>query len=98
VAIAALAVLYIGIQVVCAGHCLNWLSPQKPLADAGGRFRLLVERSAGAVISITGNLNLVLSGSHIPFAMANTRTCRPWLAAFTDGSSRPTLPLFQPPR
>ena len=50
---------------------------EKPLADAGSRFLGTTGGaiiSAGAIISITGNLNiLVLSGSRIPFAMAEQR-------------------------
>ena len=47
---------------------------QKPLADAGSRFLGTAGGaiiSAGAIISITGNLNiLLLSGSRLPFAMS----------------------------
>jgi amino acid transporter len=50
---------------------------QKPLADAGTQFLGAAGGaiiSAGAIISITGNLNiLLLSGSRLPFAMAEQR-------------------------
>ncbi len=73
-AIAVIAVLYILIQVVCVGTLPELAQSQRPLADAGTRFMgsaggLLI--SAGAFISIAGNLNvLILSGSRVPFAMA----------------------------
>jgi amino acid transporter len=74
IAIAVVAFLYILIQVVCVGTLPELAQSTKPLADAGTRFMgtaggALI--SAGAVISITGNLNiLLLSGSRIPFAIA----------------------------
>lgn len=74
IAIAVVATLYVGIQVVCVGTLPELAQSTKPLADAGSRFMgaaggALI--SAGAIISITGNLNIVLlSGSRIPFAMA----------------------------
>jgi basic amino acid/polyamine antiporter, APA family len=74
IAIAVVALLYVGIQVVCVGTLPELAQSTKPLADAGSRFMgaaggALI--SAGAIISITGNLNIVLlSGSRIPFAMA----------------------------
>lgn len=77
IALGVVAVLYILIQIVCVGTLPELAQSQKPLADAGSRFLgtpggALI--SAGAIISITGNLNiLVLSGSRIPFAMAEQR-------------------------
>jgi APA family basic amino acid/polyamine antiporter len=74
VAIAVVALLYILIQVVCIGTLPELAASQRPLADAATRFLghaggALI--SAGALISIVGNLNIiVLSGSRIPFAMA----------------------------
>ena len=74
IAIGVVAVLYIFIQVVCVGTLPELAQSQKPLADAGTRFLGTAGGaiiSAGAIISITGNLNvLVLSGSRVPFAMA----------------------------
>ncbi len=73
-ALCVVAVHYIHIQLVCVGTLPELAQSTKPLADAGSRFLgtaggALI--SAGAVISITGNLNiLLLSGSRIPFAMA----------------------------
>ena len=74
IAIAVVALFYIGIQVVCVGTLPELAQSEKPLADAATRFLgtaggVLI--AAGAVISITGNLNIVLlSGSRVPFAMA----------------------------
>jgi amino acid transporter len=74
IAIAVVAVLYILIQIVCVGTLPELAQSQRPLADAGMRFMGAAGGaiiSAGAIISITGNLNvLVLSGSRVPFAMA----------------------------
>ena len=73
-AIGVVAFLYILVQVVCVGTFPELAQSQKPLADAGMRFMGAAGGaiiSAGAIISITGNLNiLVLSGSRVPFAMA----------------------------
>ena len=74
IAILVVAVIYILVQVVCIGTLPGLAQSKKPLADAGTHFMgtaggALI--SAGAVISITGNLNiLLLSGSRLPFAMA----------------------------
>jgi amino acid transporter len=77
IAIGVVAMLYILIQVVCVGTLPELAQSQKPLADAGTRFLGTAGGaiiSAGAIISITGNLNvLVLSGSRVPFAMAEQR-------------------------
>jgi amino acid transporter len=74
IAIAVVASLYILIQLVCVGTLPELAQSQRPLADAGMRFMGAAGGaiiSAGAVISITGNLNiLMLSGSRVPFAMA----------------------------
>jgi basic amino acid/polyamine antiporter, APA family len=77
IAIGVVAVLYILIQIVCVGTLPELAESQKPLADAGSHFLGTAGGaiiSAGAIISITGNLNiLVLSGSRIPFAMAEQK-------------------------
>lgn len=74
IAIAVVATFYIFIQVVCIGTLPELAGSQKPLADAGNRFLGAAGGaiiSAGALISIAGNLNiLILSGSRVPFAMA----------------------------
>lgn len=77
IAIAVVALLYILIQLVCVGTLPGLAQSQRPLADAGTVFMGAAGGaiiSAGAIISITGNLNiLVLSGSRVPFAMAEQR-------------------------
>ncbi|HEX3249135.1 MAG TPA: amino acid permease [Pyrinomonadaceae bacterium] len=77
IAILVVAVLYIMIQVVCVGTLPGLAQSQKPLADASTQFLGAAGGaiiSAGAVISITGNLNiLLLSGSRLPFAMAEQK-------------------------
>ena len=74
IAIAVVALVYILVQIVCVGTLPGLAHSQKPLADAGTQFLGTAGGaivSAGAVISITGNLNiLILSGSRLPFAMA----------------------------
>ena len=77
IAIVVVAALYILIQVVCVGTLPGLAQSQKPLADAGTQFLGTAGGaiiSAGAIISITGNLNiLMLSGSRLPFAMAEQK-------------------------
>jgi len=77
IAILVVAVLYIMIQVVCVGTLPGLAQSQRPLADAGLRFLGTAGGaiiSAGAIISITGNLNiLLLSGSRLPYAMAEQK-------------------------
>jgi basic amino acid/polyamine antiporter, APA family len=77
IAILVVAVLYILIQIVCVGTLPGLSQSQKPLADAGSQFLGTAGGaiiSAGAIISITGNLNiLLLSGSRLPFAMAEQK-------------------------
>jgi amino acid transporter len=96
IAILVVAILYIMIQVVCVGTLPGLAQSQKPLADAGSQFLGVAGGaiiSAGAIISITGNLNiLLLSGSRLPFAMAeqkqlpafigsiHTKTFTPWVS------------------
>jgi APA family basic amino acid/polyamine antiporter len=78
------AAVYILIQVVCVGTLPELAGSQKPLADAAQRFMGTAGAaiiSAGAIISIAGNLNIVLlSGSRVPFAMAEQRQLPSFLA------------------
>ena len=77
IALFVVASLYIMIQVVCVGTLPGLAQSQKPLADAGSAFLGAAGGaiiSAGAIISITGNLNiLLLSGSRLTFAMSEQR-------------------------
>ncbi|HVS20964.1 MAG TPA: APC family permease [Pyrinomonadaceae bacterium] len=79
------ATVYILIQVVCVGTLPELATSQKPLADAAQRFMGTAGAaiiSAGAIISITGNLNIVLlSGSRVPFAMAEQKQLPSFLAS-----------------
>ena len=85
IAILVVAVLYILIQVVCVGTLPTLGQSQKPLADAGTQFLGTAGGaiiSAGAIISITGNLNiLMLSGSRLPFAMAEQKQLPAFIGA-----------------
>jgi len=83
--IAVVAVFYFLIQVVAIGTLPDLASSTRPLADAGGRFLgpmggALI--SAGALVSIVGNLNVILLvGSRLPFAMAERHELPAFLAA-----------------
>lgn len=83
-AMAVVATLYILIQVVCIGTLPELATSKKPLADAGMHFMGTAGAaiiSAGAIISITGNLNIILlSGSRVPFAMAEEKQLPAFLA------------------
>ena len=85
IAMAVVATLYILIQVVCIGTLPNLASSEKPLADAALRFMGTSGAafiSAGAVISIVGNLNIILlSGSRVPFAIAEQKQLPGFLGA-----------------
>jgi len=85
IAILVVAILYIMIQVVCVGTLPGLAQSQKPLADAGSQFLGVAGGaiiSAGAIISITGNLNiLLLSGSRLPFAMAEQKQLPEFIAS-----------------
>jgi APA family basic amino acid/polyamine antiporter len=84
IAIGVVATLYILIQIVCVGTLPELATSQKPLADAGLRFmgsRGARVIAAGAVISIIGNLNIVLlAGSRVPFAIAEQHQLPSFLA------------------
>jgi len=77
IALCVVATLYILIQIVCVGTLPSLAQSQKPLADAGAQFLGTAGGaiiSAGAIISIIGNLNiLLLTGSRLPFAMAEQK-------------------------
>ena len=84
IATGVVACTYILIQVVCIGTLPELARSTKPLADAGQRFMgtaggALI--SAGAMISIAGNLNvLVLSGSRLPFVFAEQQQLPAFIA------------------
>jgi len=76
-ALGVVAVVYILIQVVCVGTLPELAASKRPLADASERFLGAIGASAitaGAVISIIGNLSvLILAAARLPFAMADKR-------------------------
>jgi amino acid transporter len=77
IATGVVAFTYILIQVVCIGTLPELANSTKPLADAAQRFMGTAGAaiiSVGAIISIAGNLNIVLlSGSRVPFAIAEQK-------------------------
>jgi APA family basic amino acid/polyamine antiporter len=76
-AMGAVVLLYVAIQVVCIGTLPDLANSEKPLADASHRFLGAAGAhiiSVGALVSIIGNLSVVLlAGSRLPFAMAERR-------------------------
>jgi len=72
--LAAVALLFILIQVVCVGTLPELASSERPLADAGSRFLGPGGASiitVGALVSVVGTLNAVfLACSRLPFGMA----------------------------
>lgn len=79
------AVVYILVQVVCIGALPGLDASNRPLADAGQHFLGRIGASvitAGAIISITGNLSvLILAAARLPYAMAANRELPRLLAA-----------------
>ena len=73
-AVGVVAVLYMLIQVVSIGTLPELAASKRPLADAATTFLGSAGGaiiSAGALVSIFGNLNVILlAGSRLPFAMA----------------------------
>jgi amino acid transporter len=98
ISIAVVAFTYILIQVVCIGTLPELASSQKPLADAGRRFMGTTGAaiiSAGAIISIAGNLNIVLlSGSRVPFAIAEQKQLPAIFAAIHRRFSTPHIAIL----
>jgi APA family basic amino acid/polyamine antiporter len=98
IAIAVVAFLYILIQMVCVGTLPGLAESQKPLADASIQFMGAAGGaiiSAGAIISITGNLNiLVLSGSRVPFAMAEQEQLPSFIARVHRRFSTPHVAIL----
>jgi len=97
-AIGVVATVYIFVQIVCVGTLPDLAKSTKPLADAGQQFLgttggALI--SAGAIISIVGNLNiLILSGSRVPFAIAEQKQLPAFLARVHRRFSTPHLAII----
>jgi amino acid transporter len=98
IAIGVVALLYILVQVVCVGTFPELAQSQKPLADAGMHFMGAAGAaiiSAGAIISITGNLNiLVLSGSRVPFAMAEQQQLPSFMGSVHQRFATPYIAIL----
>lgn len=98
IAIGVVALLYILIQVVCVGTLPELAQSQRPLADAGTRFMGSAGGaiiSAGAIVSIIGNLNiLLLSGSRIPFAIAEQKQLPEFVAAVHRRFATPYISIL----
>jgi APA family basic amino acid/polyamine antiporter len=96
--IALVAVLYILIQIVCIGTLPGLAASDRPLADAAQRFLGKLGAtimSAGAVISVAANLNVVmLSASRLPFAMAERGELPRFLAAVNRRFHTPHLAIL----
>jgi len=73
-AVGVVAALYMLIQIVSIGTLPELAASKRPLADAATTFLGSAGGaiiSAGALVSIAGNLNVILlSGSRLPFAMS----------------------------
>jgi amino acid transporter len=84
VSMAALAVLYVLIQVVSIGTMPGLALSTRPLADAARHFLGLpgvLLMTVGIVISLVGNLNiLIMSASRVMFAIAEQNELPPVLA------------------
>ena len=98
IAIGVVAAVYILIQVVCIGTLPELATSNKPLADAGQRFMGTAGAaliSVGAIISIAGNLNIVmLSGSRMPFAIAEQKQLPSFLATIHRRFFTPHLSIL----
>ena len=98
IAMAVVAVVYILIQIVCVGTLPALAQSTRPLADAGSLFLGTAGGaiiSAGAIISISGNLNIVLlGGSRIPFAMAEQQQLPRFIGAVHNKFATPYVSIL----
>jgi len=97
-AIGVVVVVYMLIQVVCIGTLPGLAGSQRPLADASQQFLGKMGGSlisAGALISIFGNLGIImLAGSRMPFAMAEQGELPRALAATHERFRTPHLSIL----
>ena len=97
-AIAVVTVLYVLIQVVAIGTLPDLATSTRPLADAGARFLGRAGGaiiSAGAVVSIVGNLNVImLVGARLPYAMAERGELPRFFTAVHPRFRTPHLALY----
>jgi amino acid transporter len=91
-------VVYILIQVVCVGTLPELAASNRPLADASERFLGVVGATvitAGVVISIVGNLVVVLlAAARLPFAMAGDHKLPRSFAATHDRFRTPHVAII----
>lgn len=95
--IGVVSVVYILIQVVCIGTFPELAGSQRPLADAAYKFMGAPGAAvitAGVIISIIGNLTVVLlAGSRLPFAMARRHELPRLLATIHERYRTPHLAI-----
>lgn len=98
IATGVVAVVYVLVQIVCVGTLPGLAQSTRPLADAGMLFMGTAGAtiiSAGAIVSISGNLNIgLLGGTRIPFAMAEQRQLPQFLAAVHERFATPYLSIL----
>jgi amino acid transporter len=92
------SVFYLAIQAVAIGTLPQLATASRPLSDAAGRFlgnagATLI--ALGAVISVAGNLNVImLVGPRLPFAMAQRGELPAWLASTHPRFHTPHVAIF----
>jgi APA family basic amino acid/polyamine antiporter len=95
--IGVVSLVYILIQVVCLGTLPELAGSERPLADAAGNFMGTAGAAvitAGVIISIIGNLTVVLlAGSRLLFAMASRNELPQFLATVHERFRTPHLAI-----
>lgn len=98
IGMATVVVFYVLIQVVCIGTLPSLATSQRPLADAAVRFlgtSGAVVITVGIVISLAGNLNvLILSSSRIIYAMGERGDLPDMLAAIHPRHRTPVASIL----
>jgi APA family basic amino acid/polyamine antiporter len=96
--IGVVSLVYISIQVVCIGTLPELAGSERPLADAATKFIGTAGATiitAGVVISILGNLTVVLlAGSRLLFAMASRNELPQFLATVHRRYCTPHLSVY----
>lgn len=97
-AIGVVTVFYFLIQFIAIGTLPGLAESTRPLADAGGRFLGSMGAaiiSAGALLSILGNLNVTLMVTpRLPFAMAERRELPRWIGATHARFHTPHIAIY----
>jgi len=98
ISIVVVTVFYVAIQVVTIGSLPELAQSARPLADAGSRFLGPMGAaiiSAGAFVSILGNLNVTLLVTpRLPFAMAERRELPRLLGAVHPRFHTPYISIY----